>query len=327
MSFKIGVIGLGNISQRHRKNLRLTYPKAKILAMSARGKKKESPIDNCDEVISNIESLIDEKPTFIIIASPATLHASHAIPLIKAGIPVLIEKPVTASKIDATALLELAKKYNSPTAVGYCLRYLSSAPIIKQLLDEEIIGYVYNASVNIGQFLPHWRPSKDYRDSVSASVALGGGALLELSHELDYLQWLLGDMDFHYAHLRNSTELQLEVEELADIVLVSKTGCVCNIHLDFIQKIPQRKCSFIGSTGRLDWDLLNNTITLHTLEGDKTLYSQPEWDKNNMYLDMLSDFNSLINDKKNRCPTLLQAYKTVSLVAEIKEKATFGGTL
>jgi len=327
MTLSIGVVGLGNISQRHRKNLKTIYPSAKILAMSASGRKPDSKVENVDKIVYSLESLIEEEPYFSIIASPSPLHSSHAIPLIEAGIPVLIEKPVTTNTADATTLLAIAKLHKTPVAVGYCLRYLSSAPIIKQLIEDQIIGDIYNASINIGQFLPHWRPTKDYKDSVSANAHLGGGALLELSHELDYLQWILGDMDFHYAHLRNSTELQLEVEELADIILVSKAGCVCNIHLDFLQKQAQRKCSFIGSTGRLDWDLLNNTITLHTLAGDKTLYSQPEWDKNIMYLDMLSDFNSLINDKKNRCPTLLQAYKTVSLIAEIKEKATFGGTL
>ncbi|WP_057830865.1 Gfo/Idh/MocA family protein [Colwellia sp. TT2012] len=327
MTLSIGVIGLGNISQRHRKNLKMSYPNATILAMSASGRQPNSKVENADKIVYSLEALIDEKPYFSIIASPATLHSSHAIPLIKAGIPVLIEKPVTVKSADAIALLDIAKLHNTPVAVGYCLRYLSSAPIIKQLIENKTIGYIYNASINIGQFLPHWRPTKDYRESVSANAHLGGGALLELSHELDYLQWILGDMDFHYAHLRNSTELQLDVEELADIVLVSKTGCVCNIHLDFIQKQPQRKCSFIGSKGRLDWDLLNNTITLHTLEGDKTLYSQPEWDKNKMYLDMLADFDSLINHKENQCPTLFQACKTITLIEKIKEKAVFGGTL
>ncbi|MFT4898881.1 MAG: putative dehydrogenase [Flavobacteriales bacterium] len=327
MTVNLGVIGLGNISQRHRNNLKLSYPDANVLAMSASGRTPNSKVENADKIISNLKMLIDEKPLFTIIASPATLHSSHAAPLIEAGIPVLIEKPLTASTADALDLLAIAKLHKTPIAVGYCLRYLSSAPIIKQLIEDNTIGTLYNVSTNIGQFLPDWRPSKDYKESVSANARLGGGALLELSHEIDYLQWILGDLDFHYAYLRNSPELQLEVEELADIFLISKNGCVCNIHLDFLQKQAQRKCSFIGSTGRLDWDLINNTITLHTHEGDKTLFSQPEWDKNNMYLDMLEDFNSLIHNKKNKCPTLMQAYKTILLINEIKERATLGGTL
>ena len=327
MTVNFAVIGLGNISKRHRSNLKLAYPNAKVFAMSASGRRPVNKVENADEIISSLKMLIDEKPLFTIIASPATLHSSHAIPLIEAGIPVLIEKPLTASTSEAIDLLDVSKLHKTPIAVGYCLRYLSSAVFMKQLLDDKVIGYVYNASVNIGQYLPQWRPTSDYKESVSANASLGGGALLELSHELDYLQWLLGDMDFHYAHLRNSPELQLEVEEIADIILISKTGCLCNIHLDFLQKQVQRKCSFTGSTGRLDWDLLRNTITLHTVDGDQILFSQPEWDKNNMYIDMLDDFNSLIDNKKNKCPTLLQAYKTISLITEIKDKATFGGTL
>lgn len=327
MTLHLGVVGLGNISDRHRKNLKYLYPKATVIAISASGKTPTDKIENSDKVTDGIKSLINEQPDLVIVASPASLHSTHAIPLIKAGIPVLIEKPVTATLADAAQLLQVSNSYKTPVAVGYCLRYLSSAIAIKKLIENKTIGTIYNASVNIGQFLPDWRPNKDYKDTVSANSKLGGGALLELSHELDYLQWLLGELDFKYAHLRNSTELQLDVEELADIVLMSKSGCVCNVHMDFIQKKAQRKCSFIGSQGRLDWDLLNNSIILHNKHGSKTLFSRPDQDKNKMYLDMLADFEHLRQERPNKCPTLAEAYQTVFLIDEIKQRATWGGTL
>lgn len=295
-----------------------------VICMSASGRTITEPIEYADSNVSDIQELIDLNPYFVIVASPATSHAEHTIPLIESGIPVLIEKPVTASLDDLALIVNTATKNPAKISVAYCLRYLSSSKKIKQLLDEQLIGSLYNVSANIGQYLPSWRESKDYLKSVSANKSLGGGALLELSHEFDYLQWLLGDLKHHDSQLRTSKELNLEVEELADVVLTTDNGTICNIHLDFIQKYTQRKCSFIGSKGRLDWDLINNSISLYDDTGEKMIYSEPEWNKNNMYINMLNDFVSYIENKENKCINIVEAGKTVELIQEIKKEASWG---
>lgn len=321
---KVAVIGLGSIAQRHRKNLKQLFPSVHIIAMSASGQIKSQNIEYADFVVTSIEELIQENLDMSIVASPASLHAQHAVALLKEGIPTLIEKPVSVNLADAKIISDTANTYKTPVAVGYCLRYLSSSIKIKKLLDGDVIGVVYNASVNIGQYLPDWRPNIDYRQSVSSQKFLGGGALLELSHELDYIQWLMGKMTLQYAQLRSSLELNLEVEELADLVLNSELGTVCNIHLDFLQKQAQRRCSFIGSKGRLDWNLISNTISLHTSRSSEIIYSEPDWDKNQMYLAMVEDFVAQINGEDHHCIDLEQAGATVALIEEIKNQANWG---
>ncbi|THB65924.1 MAG: gfo/Idh/MocA family oxidoreductase [Gammaproteobacteria bacterium] len=324
MSKIVGVIGLGSISLRHRKNLKELFPSYKVIAVSARGGIPNEDVEDADLIVSGVQELLDLKPYMVIIASPATLHAEHAIAMIKAGVPVLIEKPLTASASDSQAIVNASVKFNTPAVAGYCLRYMPSSQKVKEILGQEVIGNIYNASVNIGQFLPQWRPDKNYLHSVSAQPSLGGGVLLELSHEFDYVQWLLGDMTCEYAQLRNSSELDLEVEELADVVLSSKLGVVCSIHLDFLQKQPQRVCSLIGSKGRIEWDLLGNSITLYTKDAVEVLYSEPKWDKNKMYLNMLRDFDSMIKGERHQCIDLIQASKTIVLIEQIKQSAVWG---
>ena len=57
----------------------------------------------------------------------------------------------------------------------------------------------------------------DYRKTVSAQKILGGGVLLELSHELDYLRWIFGDVEFVQAQLARQSELDIDVEDTAHI--------------------------------------------------------------------------------------------------------------
>jgi len=323
----VGVIGLGNISIRHRKNLQYILPHADVIAMSASGRKLDGLVEFADRVVSDVEELISAKPLFVIVASPAPLHLEHSIRLIKSQIPVLIEKPVTASVSDAAELLHLEAIYKTPISVGYCLRYLPSAQKIKDLLAEGAIGPVYNAIVNVGQYLPQWRTGKDYKDTVSANPKLGGGVLFELSHEIDYVQWLLGKMSLEYANLRSSQELDLAVEDLADLTLSNSEGTVCNIHLDFLQKAAYRKCSFIGSKGRLEWDLIENSVKLIDETQIKVIYQDSSWDKNQMYIEMINDFIAFINDESHNCMSVSEASKTVSLIELIKKKGNKGVSL
>jgi predicted dehydrogenase len=318
------VVGLGNIALRHRRNLKLLFPEILIIAVPASGKISNQSIDFSDQIILNLDEAIKEGADMAIVASPAPFHILHTKPLLLAGIPTLIEKPVTSNSQDVYELIKIHENTCTATAVGYCLRYMPSSIKIKELLDQKIIGSVYNAFVEVGQYLPNWRPLKDYRNSVSVKANLGGGALLELSHEIDYIQWLLGSMKVHYAQLRSSSELNLEVEELVDLVLVPDAGTVCNIHLDFLQKKTSRVCSFIGEKGRLDWDLLSNTITLHSEKNSKVLFSEPDWDSNQMYLSMLMDFLNLAAGRKNSSVDLEQAAKTVELIENIKDYAIQG---
>ena len=314
----VAVIGLGNIATRHRKNLKQLFPAVTLYAMSASGRAIEQRVSNCDQVVANIEDLIKHSPEMVIVASPAPLHAKHAVALIRAGIPTLIEKPVTATVKDAVDLQTIQAATATPVMVGYCLRYLSSGIEMKRLLQQQVVGDVYNIFIQVGQYLPDWRPNTNYENTVSANKHLGGGALLELSHELDYAQWLLGDLQLEYSILRSSKELGLDVEDMADIILTTGQGAVCNIHLDMLQRSPQRSCSIIGTKGRLDWDLIKNTISFSGVNGNEVLYSEPGLDKNTMYINMLIDFVAKIQGNANQCIELAAAGRTVALIEAIK---------
>ncbi|SON50975.1 Gfo/Idh/MocA family protein [Vibrio tapetis] len=317
---RLAVIGLGNIATRHRRNLKLRFPAAKLFSMSSSGRIPTESIECCDELVSSIADIIKEKVQLVIVASPAPFHAKHAIPLIKAGIPTLIEKPVTTTVEEAQLIQQAINYYQTPVAIGYCLRYLPSALKLKELLAQRKIGTMYNAHIEIGQYLPDWRPNKDYRQCVSANKNLGGGALFELSHELDYTQWLLGPLTVQHAILRSSQELKLDVEDVADILTTNNENVVTTIHLDFLQRKAHRQCSFIGSEGRIDWDLIQNQLLFTTATNSSVVYQDPMWDKNQMYLAMIDDFIQMIEGLPHTCITIEEAQSTVMLIDDIRRQ-------
>ena len=313
------VVGLGNIAKRHRKNLKILFPLSVIISVSASGRVPKSIPDDCDYFAESISDAVKKCPRYAIIASPATFHADHAAQFIRASIPVLIEKPLTSESQDANILADVARDYGTPVAVGYCLRFMPSALRVKALLETYAIGKIFNASIISGDYLPNWRPSLDYKSSVSASKNLGGGVLLELSHEFDYVVWLLGDMKVEFSSLSNSETLNIDVEAVADVVLKSADNVICFVHLDFLQSPGHRYVKIIGDKGRLDWDITNNRVELITTDGQEIKYSEPSWDRNEMYLDMLREFDLyILNNESGSLATMKDGLAVVKMVNDIK---------
>ncbi|MNR53401.1 hypothetical protein D3C85_1734120 [compost metagenome] len=89
--------------------------------------------------------------------------------------------------------------------------------------------------------------------------------------------------------------------------------------MDFLQRKAHRKCRFIGSEGTLEWDLIQNQVTLISSSGAHVIYSDAEWDKNKMYLAMISDFVRLIHGEASLSVNLKDATRTVALIEKIKE--------
>jgi len=312
------VLGMGSIAKRHLKNLRFLYPDADIYVVSSSGKNLNLP-EGANAVVS-LEELIKLKPTYVIIASPAPYHTDAAKLLLQNRVPVLIEKPLSSDSADAAKFLEFVSSKDYPSvAVGYCLRFLPSALAVKAFLETDGLGTIYNVSSIVGQYLPGWRADKSYKDSVSAKKELGGGALLELSHELDYLMWLLGSVTLQHSWLRTTAELGLEVEEIADLVLTTESGVHITVHLDFIQKSTQRKCEFIGEKGRLVWDLLANTVIIIDATTTKVIYADTQYDKNTMYLDMLKTFSAAEHNGMQELATISSSLKVVQLIDAAKK--------
>jgi len=103
---------------------------------------------------------------------------------------------------------------------------------------------------------------------VSARAALGGGALLELSHEIDYVRWLAGEVTAVAAAVGRLGNLEIDVEDSADLMLTFASGARGTVHLDMLQRPATRTCRIVGSEGTLAWDGIRHQVRVHRPGGD-----------------------------------------------------------
>ena len=165
--------------------------------------------------------------------------------------------------------------------------------------------------------MPNWRKNIDYRHSVSASKKLGGGVLLELSHELDYLRWLFGEVKNVYAKLTNSNTLKINVEDNAEIILETYSGITILVNLNFSTKSVSRKCILSGTKGLLEADLINNSL-LFKKNNKKTKIQFFKKRNDLKYEKQIKHFFECIERNKKPLVSFREGLKTLKLIEAIK---------
>ena len=314
------VVGSGSIAKRHIRNLRFLYPALEVVCVSSSGREITTAEVGSNSVRASIDQVLEAPLDFAIVASPATFHLKHVVQLAAENVPILVEKPLCQ---DLTELEELKlNRLTCKLGVAYNLRHLPAAQKVKAIIESGSLGSISHVQVECGQYLPDWRPGTDYRKSVSAQKRLGGGALLELSHELDYILWLFGKVSSVVAKVKNTGTLDIDVEDSVSALLKCKAGYLIQLQLDFLQRQPRRMLRVVCESGTLEWNLALNSITFDRGQGDKrVLFSDRSYDKNEMYIEQIRCFVAFIKNEADFGSTIGSAAAVMELVSAIKRSS------
>ena len=260
---RVLIAGHGSIGKRHLRIARSLLPDADIRVLMHRT--VDSAPELANGVFNSLDAAVRFGPNIAIVAGPASTHIQTALPLARAGAHLLIEKPLDASLEGVESLLQMCDSQRIVLLVGYNLRYVPSLDWFRQALHSGRVGRILSVRCEVGQYLPSWRPQTDYRHTVSASRALGGGVLLELSHEVDYLQWIFGDIVWVKASASRQSALQLDVEDTAHLIVGFAEDSpwphlIATLNMDFLRHDTTRLCVAIGESGSLRWNGLTGTV-------------------------------------------------------------------
>ena len=326
---RILIVGLGSIGTRHLRIARELHPDADICIL--RHQKCLSIPEYADGCFSTIEQAVAFLPQIAVIANPAPFHVSVAQRLAEAGVHLLIEKPLSSSLEGVTQLIETCQKQGTVLLLGYNLRCLPSLQRFRTLLLESTIGRVLSVRCEIGQYLPFWRPNTDYRQSVSARRELGGGVLLELSHELDYLRWIFGEVDWVNATLSRQSALEIDVEDTAHLTLGfmpddDKFQLIGTVNLDFIRHDTTRSCTAIGENGTLRWNGLTGVVELYEAGAKEwcELFSY-QHQRDDSYLAGWQNFIDCVDEHKPSLVTGEDGLKVLQIIDAARISAASGG--
>ena len=321
------IVGLGSIGRRHVGIIQSIFPNINIIVL--RHKKCNSDdikLLGLHKCVTSVDDAIKLNPQAAIISNPASRHLEIAKRLATKGINLLIEKPISDSSKGVQELIDICYANEAKLMTGYNLRFLPSLMEFKKQIHSNKIGKIYNVRSEVGQYLPNWRPEKDYRDGVSAQKSLGGGALLELSHEIDYLSWIFGRVNWVKSHVSKQSDLEIDVEDNAHVILgfeaINGILVTASLNIDFIRHDTTRKCFAIGEKGTLLWDGIKGQVKFFEKSSThwEILFSNSP-DKDFTYREEVKSFFLSIESNIKTSISGEDGLKIVGIVDNIKESS------
>jgi predicted dehydrogenase len=301
LSIRVLVIGAGSIGERHIRALRQLQGTS-VSLVDPREERARQIADRygCVSWFADLAVVPLESFDAAVIATPADSHVKIATLCTDRGLHVLIEKPLSVDLEGIDELIERCKEKRLIAAVGYVLRFQPTIVKLRELVLDGSLGRLLSVQSMCTHYLPASRP--DYRQAYYGSVNAAAGVILDLSHELNYLEWIFGELRLEGCRRASVAELNIADEGIADLWLSSSAGLPAQIHLHAADRDNRRECHIVGSRATAAANLSTGEIRL-THCGGKTNRFEHRADRDAWHLDQARDFVDAIREMRPpRCP-------------------------
>jgi predicted dehydrogenase len=320
---RFAVVGCGSIGKRHIGNLHALGIRDVIGVDTVEVRRQEVERTLGISALSSLEDCWAWKPDVAVIAVPTSLHVPIAVQAAQYGCHLFVEKPLSNRLDTVSALLKLVEEKRLTTLVGCNMRFHPGLMRVKTLVENGAVGRVISARVEVGQYLPDWHPSEDYRQGYSAQAALGGGVILDAIHEIDYARWILGDVSSVACFAAKLSDLEIDTEDTAAILLRFASGAIGEIHLDYVQRAYSRTCHLIGDAGTVRWDYTAGDVLWYSARTRtwETLRNPIGWQPNQMYLDEMCHFLRCLSGLERSTLDVFEAARVLEVAIAAKTSA------
>jgi predicted dehydrogenase len=162
------------------------------------------------------------KPDGIVLATPNQLHVAGGLECVAAGIPVIVEKPIGEDVASAARLVAAGEKAGVPVLTGHHRNYSPIMTKAREIIESGVLGRLVGVSGTALFYKPD-----DYFDAGGGwrREPGGGPILLNLTHEVNNLLSLMGDIDTVMALTSNSTR-GFPVEDTAAMIFRFANGAL-----------------------------------------------------------------------------------------------------
>lgn len=321
---KILVVGCGSIGKRHIRNL-ISINAGEVIACDTSERKldevrKEFSI----KAFSDIEEALNmDEYSAAFICTPPSYHVKQALKFLELGMHCFIEKPLSNSLEGIDDLINMANSKQKTVTIGYNIRFSPQLRKIKKTIDNGLIGDILSLRASSGYYLPYWRPNEDYRKGYGSKEEQGGGIVFDASHEIDYVRYLLGEVDEVFAVCKKLSSLEIDTEDFAEITMHHRNGAYSQIHLDYLQTNYRRSCEIIGESGMLVWDI-NERVLKQYGRKDKeyhVYYEGLNANVNDMYIEEVRHFFRCVNGEEEPLVTINEGKRIQEIIMKIKESS------
>lgn len=177
----------------------------------------------CDWFASIDDMLDAGPPDGVIVATPNQMHVDNGLACVRAGVPVLVEKPIADNSASAAQLVDVAAALNVPVLVGHHRRHNPLIDAARQQIKSGSIGDI------VAVHAACWLYKPDAYFDVAWRTRQGAGPVfINLIHDIDLLRYLVGEVVSVQAAESAQTRKH-DVEDTAAIIVGFANGALGTI--------------------------------------------------------------------------------------------------
>jgi predicted dehydrogenase len=198
------------------------------------------------KVVTTMQELLSHNLDLVVVASANLAHAEQAAAALKAGIPVVVDKPMGRNLVETKSIVELSDSLGVPVTTFFNRRWDSDALTIKKVLASGVLGQIHRMDSRFERFRPD--VNKDsWRENMSAED--GGGQLLDLQPHLisTAIDWF-GKCELVTATVRS---IRGAADDDSVLVLRHDSGVVSYLSSSAVVGAPGPRIRILGSKGAL----------------------------------------------------------------------------
>lgn len=274
---KIAIVGAGGIANRHTEAISAIDDASIVAVVDVIKEKAVNLASLCDATAyDSMEDCLSEVD-IVYVLTPPSFHRELAIKAMEAGKHVVVEKPIAVELSDAEAMVEAARKAGVKLMVAFNMRFRKGFIHLRETIQSGKLGQIVNYwSQRLGMGVgagANWRTTKGL---------LCGMSIESLSHDIDMIRWLLGEITDVRARVFESNSDLPGFDDNSNVVMSLENGAIATIHASWSSHLGKNSRGVIGTKGAA------------MLEGDGL------WDLNRFHLktgDMENEIIEVINDE------------------------------
>ena len=254
---RAAVVGFGSMGKNHARIL------SNLTGVELVGVVDSNPLNvsgSSFNFFNSINELLEQEIDYCVVSVPTVSHEDVSIPLIEAGVHVLIEKPISHDLASAERIRIAAKERKVTVAVGHVERFNSALQEAKKRIEAGQLGSIYQVSTRrLGPF-----PQRVSDVGVIKDLA---------THDIDLTSWLTGSK---YETLSAFTAFRSgrNLEDLVAIAGLLEANVVVNHLVNWLSPFKERSIVVTGESGAFQIDTLSSNLTFY--ENGKFEVSQPQ---------------------------------------------------